>query len=74
MMNDNKFDNGFDLSSYHGDQCEGPYCNCDSRRYGGKSYDGSGVVAAICIGLALIASIIFPPLGFFIFWCWVLCS
>lgn len=64
MMNDNKFDNGFDLSSYHGDQCEEPYCNCDSRRYGGKSYDGSGVVAAICIGLALIASIIFQRLDF----------
>lgn len=26
--------NGFNNNAYHDSHCEGPYCNCDSRRYG----------------------------------------
>ncbi len=65
---------GFDSNGFHDSHCEGPYCNCDGRRYGGISSSGSGVVAVICIGLAFIASLIFPPLGFIIFWSWVIGS
>ena len=70
----NMSNNGFDLNGYHDSHCEGPYCNCDSRRYGHSSGGGSGVVAFICIALAFVALLAFPPLGFIIFWGWVLCS
>lgn len=66
--------NGYDFNAYHDSHCEGPYCNCDERRYGGAPSGGSGVVAVICITLAIIASLAFPPLGFIIFWGWVFCS
>ncbi len=69
MENNRRFDN----NTYHDTRCEAPYCRCDERRYG-KSYDCSGVVAAICITLAILVSLIFPPLGFIIFWGWVFCS
>lgn len=41
---------------------------------GSINSSGSGVVAVICIGLAFIASLICPPLGFIIFWSWVIGS
>ena len=66
--------NGFDPNGYHDSHCEGPYCNCDERRYGGIGFDGSGVVAVICIGLAFIVSLACPPIGFIIFWAWVIGS
>jgi len=65
--------NGYNFNSYHDSHCEGPYCSCDERRYGSKS-SGSSVVAIICIGLALLMLLVFPPLGFIIFWGWVFCS
>ena len=65
--------NGYNFNSYHDSHCEGPYCSCDERRYGSKS-SGSSVVAVICIGLALLMLLVFPPLGFIIFWGWVFCS
>lgn len=66
--------NGFDFNGYHDSHCEGPYCHCDERRYGKSFGGGSGVVAFICIALAIIVSFAFPPLGFIIFWGWVFCS
>ena len=65
--------NGYDFNAHHDSHCEGSYCNCDNRNYG-HSFDCSGVVAAICVILAILVSLIFPPLGFIIFWGWVLCS
>lgn len=65
--------NGYDFNVHHDSHCEGPYCNCDNRNYE-HSFDCSGVVAAICVIFAILVSLIFPPLGFIIFWGWVLCS
>ena len=65
--------NGYDFNAHHDSHCEGAYCNCDNRNYG-HSFDCSGVVEAICVILAILVSLIFPPLGFIIFWGWVLCS
>lgn len=44
--------NGYDFNAHHDSHCEGPYCNCDNRNYG-HSFDCSGVVAAICVILAI---------------------
>lgn len=63
--------NRYNHNSYHDSHCEGPYCNCDDRRYGHSSSGGSGIIAVICIILAFIASLAFPPLGFIIFYAWV---
>lgn len=52
--------NGYDFNAHHDSHCEGPYCNCDNRNYG-HSFDCSGVVAAICVILAILVSLIFPP-------------
>lgn len=65
---------GFDLNGYHDSHCEGPNCNCDSRRYGHSTGGGFAVVGYICIALAIVVSLGFPPLGFLIFWGWVFCS
>ena len=46
--------NGYDHNSYHDSHCEGPYCNCDERRYGYHS-SGSDLVGAVCVILALVA-------------------
>ena len=61
--------NGYDHNSYHDSHCEGPYCNCDERRYGYHS-SGSDLVGAVCVILALVALLAFPPLGFIIFYAW----
>lgn len=53
--------NGYDFDAHHDSHCEGPYCNCDNRNYG-HSFDCSGVVAAICVILAILVSLIFPRL------------
>lgn len=53
--------NGYDFNAHHDSHCEGAYCNCDNRNYG-HSFDCSGVVAAICVILAILVSLIFPPL------------
>ena len=58
--------NGYDHNSYHDSHCEGPYCNCDERRYGYHS-SGSDLVGAVCVILALVALLAFPPLGFIYF-------
>ncbi len=60
--------NGFDLNGYHDSHCEGANCNCDSRRYGHCTGGGSEVVPFICIALAFLGLLVFPPLGFLIFW------
>lgn len=52
--------NGYDFNAHHDSHCEGPYCNCDNRNYG-HSFDCSRVVAAICVILAILVSLIFPP-------------
>nr|WP_147355432.1 hypothetical protein [Clostridium sp. OF09-10] len=62
--------NEYDHNSYHDSHCEGPYCNCDERRYGYHS-SGSDLVGAVCVILALVALLAFPPLGFIIFYAWV---
>ena len=49
--------NGYDFNAHHDSHCEGPYCNCDNRNYG-NSFDCSGVVAAICVILAILVSLI----------------
>lgn len=61
--------NGFNNNAYHDSHCEGPYCNCDSRRYGyspkSSSMDWLWVVAYMVIGL------ICPPLGAIIMLIWL---
>lgn len=64
----------YNSNSYHDRHCEGPYCNCDERRYGHHSSGGSSVVGYFCIILAILVSLIFPPIGFLIFWGWVFLS
>ena len=64
---------GYNLNSHHDSHCEGPYCNCDERKYGSRP-SSSNVVGAICVCLALIMLAVFPPLGFIIFWGWVFSS
>lgn len=35
----------YDTNGYHDSHCEGPNCNCDSRRYGyGTEFNGSAVL------------------------------
>ena len=65
----------YDMNGYHDSHCEDPNCNCDSRRYGyGTEFNGSAVVGVICITAAILISFVLPPLGFIIFWGWVLLS
>lgn len=37
----------YNSNSYHDRHCEGPYCNCDERRYGHHSSGGSSVVGLL---------------------------
>lgn len=60
--------NGFDSTNHYSD-CTGPYCDCDERRYGSRS-TGSG--DGLLLILSIIFGVVFPPLGFVFFLCFVL--
>ena len=60
--------NGFDSTNHYSD-CTGPYCDCDERRYGSRS-TGSGDWMLLI--LSIIFGVVFPPLGFVFFLCFVL--
>lgn len=57
-MDEHGHDSGFDNSVFHYDDCTGPYCDCDERRYGSQSFHSGGGMSVFRTILCLIAGFV----------------
>ena len=64
-MSEHGHDNGYDRNGFHYDNCTGPYCNCDNKRYGSSPSSGGGmsILGAVLVTIVaiIITAIIFMP-------------